>query len=564
MNFTFTGGAGVIENRVTEPDPPGGSNLDEGAAEFAYWQMGLSEKYHDYLDNVVSTNAALHYAAVWACVRWISQTIASLGWHLYERKDKRREQVDLGNNIAWILDMQPNEETTAFAWREVMLSHALTEGNGYSETVKDGFGRVREVVQLGRGRVNPDRTESGQLIYEVKNGSGVKNTILLPSEMFHLKGMGDDGIVGYSVIEMARRTISSGRNEEKFGDDFFSRGPTPGGIFTSPTKLSETAEKQARKSFDELYSGRKNVGRVIRITGAATFTPLSLPNTDAQFLESRKFSVEEICRWFGVPPHKIQHLERSTFNNIEHQAIEAVQDCLLPWCRRLESEADVKFFGRVNRGRMYTRLNIATMLRGDTLSQSEALTKQVNGGIRQINEARELLDLNPIDGGDTTLVQGAMVPLERALEPPPEPQAPAPMPAEPDDDEPPTDEPSQDVAAAFTQLLADAYGRLLRVEADKAKRAANKNRLAAHVAEFYVEKEQAEFAGILSPIFAAFLIAAGRNSIAPSALAAAASERHFAWAKQILTSAGAVPDDWAQRAPDLAAAELKLAWEKSR
>lgn len=562
MNFSFTGGAG-IQDRITAPDDPGGfgqRGAEEAALEFAYWQAGLLGAYKEQFDTIVSTQRAMHYSAVWACVRWISQTIAAMPWYVYERADRGRNPVEFADNIAWIIGMQPNSEVTAFDWKQVMLNHALTDGNGYSEIVRDGFGRIREVDQIGRGRCAPDRLDDGRLVYEVTNGSGIKNTVLDPSQVFHLKGLGDDGIVGYSVIEMARRSISVGINEEKFSDDFFCRGPTPGGIFTTKAKLPAQQEKEARESFDRLYSGRRNVGRVIRLTGDATFTPLSLPNRDAQLLESRKFSVEEICRWFGVPPHKIQHLERSTNNNIEHQAIEAVQDCLLPWARRLESEADVKFFGRVAQGKRFTEFDFGRLLRGDMVSQSDALSKQVTGCMRTPNEAREELGLNPDPDGDTLLVQGAMIPLGRAIEPPVPPPAPTP----PTQDGSPPPAGAGDVTAAFERLLTDAYGRLLRVESDKAKRAANKGKLYEHCDAYYGAECQSHVADTLTPIFAAFLAASGRNSIAPSQLATAAAERHVIWSKQILTTAGAVPDDWGARAAELATAELKLAWENSK
>lgn len=565
--FQLVGGAGLdIQDRITAPaQVPGYSTgYEEAALEHAYWQMGLSEQYHDYLDDVVNEETALKYSAIWACVRWISQTIASLCFNVFEREDKKRKQIDFqADPIAWMLQMEASPEMSSFCWREVMCKDALTCGNGYSEIEKDGFGRIGAMWYLDDDRVSPDRTSGGNLIYEVKNGSGMKNSILRPDQVFHLKGLTDDGLVGFSVINMARQSIKSGRAQDKFGYDFFSRGPTPAGVFSTPQKLGVKEEEQARKSFDALYSGRKNVGRVIRLTGGATFTPLSLPNNDAQWIEGRTFNLEEICRWFGVPPHKIADLSKSTNNNIEQQSIEAVQDCLWPWCRRFETEANIKLFGRTTRGKRFARLDLQEILRGDSVAQSESLGKQVVSAIRTPNEARDILDLDPDPDGDQLMIQGAMVTLERAAsdQQPVAPQQPgtaSPQPStEPGQQQPaPNKQAAASIKQATKRLLSDLYADSLRIEKDKANRAANKSALPEHIAAFY-DGHQRWLGERLLPIFTVAVDALGWNDD-PKELTQIAVRRHVSASVCGLREFGKTAiEQWSERAEKQAGVDLK-------
>lgn len=418
----------AVEDRATAAADPGYTSGGHQAQLAAAWHaLGYGEQYRE---ERVDPETALTYSAVWGCVRVISQALASIGWHVYERQEDGRTKLPIEDNEAWLLDLQSNPETSALAWREVMLLKALTWGNAYAEIERNGYGKPQWLWQLDPGRVEPARTTRGNLVYEVSNGSGVKNTVLQASDIYHLKGPGPDGLVGYSVVELARRSIQLGLQEERFGEQYFGRGPMPGGVLELPGGQGGGPgedEKRAkiRRGFESAYGGVKNAGRVVVLTGGAKFTPLTIANQDAQFLESRRFQVSEICRWYGVPPHKLADLERATFSNVEEQELAFVRDCLLPWARRLESEADIKLFSYVRRGKRFTRLNLDALLRGNSLTQTNTVVSKVNNGLMTVNEGRGYFDLNPIESGDTPLVQGAMIPLERALkEPEPAPVTP--------------------------------------------------------------------------------------------------------------------------------------------
>jgi len=527
------------------------------AASYAYHLLGYGEAWRER----ITPHTALTYSAIWACVRIISQTLASIGWHVFERMERGAKRLSINDNIAWTLGMQANPEMSAFEWRQVMLKDALLWGNGYSEIERTNGGKVLWLWRIDPSRVCPERDENGRLYYRVQNQMG-PDSFLDPSRMFHLRGMGPDGVVGYSVVEMARRSIELGLQEERFGSEFFKRGPMPGGILTSPTKLSDEQTNKLRESFQRVYGGMENAGRVVVLSGNMAFAPLTLPNNDAQFLESRTFQVNEICRWFGVPPHKLAELSKATFSNIEEQERAFVADCLLPWARRMESEADIKLYGSVTMGRRYTRLNLDALQRGNSQTQTDTVTKKVMGGLMTPNEGRAYFDLNPDPAGDVLITQGQMIPLERAIEEP-EPPPPPPEPVEPEeeeeseDEEEDTEEMPENIRRPFLAMLEDTYGRLLRVEADKARRAANRGELSRWAEEHYNRKEEVpEVAAFLRPIIEAMALLARRKKDA-EALAMKLARLHVAASLQDPS-----PTSLANgRCTEQAARHLNLIWE---
>lgn len=958
-SLTIHTGTHTIQDRITSPGEPGTSHdgTKQGALAYAFWSLGYGDQWGE--QNLIY-ESALTYSAVWACVRVISEALSGIGWHAFERRpDNPRFRFPVEDDTAWLLGLQANPETSAFDWRQVMLMHALTWGNGYAEIERTNSGRPLWLWQIHPSRVEVVRDkDSGQLWYEIDNEVGTSKTRLRPENVFHLKGIGPDGLVGWSIIEMARKSIKLGLQEEKFGSDFFGRGVMPGGVLNIPQRLETEQRKELRRDFESLYAGSRNQHRVVVLSGGQTFTPASLPNNDAQFLESRTFQVQEICRWYGVPPHKLADLVRATFclpagslvstpagpkaietiregdlvwslgpnrqmvvsrvtkagctgedeiltirtrnrtlrcnarhrvmvrreclvpwaggrgsyvtfdgvkcrkswreewaeagslregdalvnvvalpdlggdqaptrtatvefmeslglltgdgfftrchrtrrgsgfgishgendaylphyigaienefrqydgpygrknggtcalkakrrdknatvfysslaydeldacgivgtaktkhvpewifglredlrlaylrgyldsdgtvtrqhgqirfvsvnkslleqvrylciscgikvanvyqsniksqfdgygkyehvlysfictdaadnlrigshtpfymerlsarlrvrrrasldqmlpyrrheqaigqalrpsqivsitrsspepvfdltvsgthsfvadglivhnSNIEEQERAFVTDCLLPWARRLESEADIKLFGAKQRGRRFTRLNLDALMRGNSMTQTETVTQKVQSGLMTPDEGREYFDLNPYqDGiGNTPIVQGAMMPLERVLEEP-EP-APAPKLAQPEPAEPAA------IRRVFGGLLADAYSRLLRVDIDKAKRAANKGKLAQHVTDWYATPAATDrVKGALMDAFGALGFALHWPEGSAERAALAASERHVEKCRRYLTERGAASiDDWASWPSEASELDLK-------
>jgi HK97 family phage portal protein len=365
---------------------------------------------------VVTPDSALTFAAVWACVSVISRTIAALPWRVFVTSERGRDSVD--STVAWLLNNQPNSEMTAFSFREALMSHVLLWGNAYAEIERDLAGRPTALWIITPDRVTVKRDEkTGELGYDVRGE--YDQVRLRPDQVLHIHGLGFDGVVGYSPVQMAARSMGIGIAQDAFGAAFYANGTVFGAVAEMPGAMNGP---QMAATEAELNGSRKGPDNAFKFKVAPQGTKLhqlSMPMTDAQFLESRKFSVTEVARWYGVPPHKIADLDRSTNNNIEHQGIEFVTDAIVPWAVRLEQETNVKLFGARAQGRVYTKLMVNALMRGDAKSRSEFYRTMTQIGAMSINEVRELEELNTIGtAGDSHLVQLNQTTLEWLVENP--------------------------------------------------------------------------------------------------------------------------------------------------
>jgi HK97 family phage portal protein len=298
---------------------------------------------------------------------------------------------------------------TPFQFKHHLAVQVETWGNAYVEIQRDLQGRAMWLWPITADRVTPKRTESGAIVYEVANAGGASSSIEA-ANMLHIRGMGFDGLVGYSPIRMAAESIGLGQAMENFGASFFKNGANMGGILSHPQKLGKDGKKNLEESLQKNHSGAK-AGRWMVLEEGMTAQRMSVPPDEAQFLESRKFQVEEICRWFGVPPHKVGALDRATWNNIEHQALEFVTDTIQPLVTQIEEEANLKLFGRVNRGVLYSKFNMAALLRGDSKSRWEVYEIAHRNGLLSADEVRAFEELNPLPKGlgKIYVMQGQMV-----------------------------------------------------------------------------------------------------------------------------------------------------------
>ena len=365
----------------------------------------------------VTPDNALQVAACWACVRYLSQTVAMLPWNVLGPAPNgvRGIAVQSGNPVQQLLHKRPNPEYSSFQFRETLLHWALRWGNGYAEIERDVVGRPIALWPLHPDRVEACRDQvTGALFYEVDNGRTGKVRIEAV-DMFHIRGFGD-GPVGVNVMTYAAQAIGWAKAVQLFGAAFFGNGATLGGVvYKDKGKFEPGPLARLKSEFNKLYRGVSRSNQVAFLDDGMKFETTSVEPLKAQMIEANQFLIEEIARWFGVPPHKIQHLLRSTFSNIEHQAIEVVQDSVLPWVRRFEDEADYKLFGQ-NRQGMVTKIELRGLLRGDFKSQQEGLEVLRRNGIINADEWRDLTDMGPMPdgaGGDKYIVQGQMIPLER-------------------------------------------------------------------------------------------------------------------------------------------------------
>lgn len=391
----------------------------------------------------VDGDTALKNATVWACVQFLTGSFGQLPWRVMKAVSAGGE-VQGKNPVDYLIHQRPNPDMGAFTWRQTMLGRALLRGNAYAEIERDGRGLPFALWPIHPDRVRPQRNRRGDLEYEVWNQSG--NVLVAAADMYHVKGFGD-GDVGLDVISYAAESIGWAQATEVFGSTYFGNGMNPSGIVTVENELAPEGLIELRKDLERLYKGPKGQRTAILDAGMKWQSVGIAPN-DGQFIETRQHQVEEICRWFGVPPHKVMHLLRATFSNIEHQSIEVVVDSVTPWAKRFEEEADFKLFGPQNRQGFYTKVFMQALLRGDNASRLAFYKGMFEIGALTINEIRALEDINGIGAdGDQHFVSNNVQTLERAIAGPPAavvaPPATPPADDQADDTETPPAEPDE-------------------------------------------------------------------------------------------------------------------------
>lgn len=369
----------------------------------------------------VDEHTAMTYGALWACVRVISETMASLPWGVHRVNGEMRERVS-GHPVHRLIHRRPNPETTPFRFKETLIAHALTWGNGYAEIERNRMGEPIALWIITPDRVEPDRDGRGNIIYKVSN-ERAEDSEIPARDMYHLPGLAFDGLKGYSVVSQAKESISLGLATEQFGSAFFGNGSHLGGVITHDpdskgAELSEPGIKNLLASFNRKHTGGPSKAKKVHYLDAGLkYQEIGVPPEDAQFLETRRFQTLDMARWFRVPPHKLAELDRATHNNIESQNIEFVTDVVVPWATRMEQEADFKLFDE-DEVELFTKFNINALLRGDTAARQSFYTAMLDRGVFDIDEVRAREDMNPLpeDRGRLRLVQANMMSVERALQ----------------------------------------------------------------------------------------------------------------------------------------------------
>ena len=362
----------------------------------------------------------MQMTAVYACVRILSEAVAGLPLHLYRYNAEGGKEKALDHPLYWLLHDEPNPEMSSFVFRETLMTHLLLWGNAYAQIIRNGKAEIIGLYPLMPNRMTVDRDERGQLYYEYmaqsEDGAKLKSgTIRLsPHDVFHVPGLGFDGLVGYSPIAMAKNALGATIAAEQFGAKFFANNATPGGVLEMPGTVKDV--EKVRESWRNGFSGT-NAHKVAILEEGMKFTPVSINPQEAQFLETRKFQINEIARIFRIPPHMIGDLEKSSFNNIEQQALEYVKYTLGPWVYRWEQGLARALLSRDEKQQYFIRFNVDGLLRGDYKSRMEGYAIGRQNGWMSANDIRELenQDLIPAEaGGDLLLVNGNMLPLEMA------------------------------------------------------------------------------------------------------------------------------------------------------
>ena len=367
----------------------------------------------------VTERTAMQMTAVYSCVRILSETLASLPLHIYESSETNSRKATK-HPLYKLLHDEPNPEMTSFIFRETLMTHLLLWGNAYAQIIRNGKGEVLALYPLMPDRMRVDRDEYGQLYYEymlsdsdanAKESGAVR---LSTQDILHIPGLGFDGLVGYSPIAMAKNAIGMAIATEEYGAAFFANGATPSGILTHPGVIKNP--EAMRESWSKGFGGR-NSHKVAILEEGMNYTPISIAPNEAQFLETRKFQLNEIARIFRVPPHMVGDLEKSSFSNIEQQSLEFVKYTLDPWVSRFEQAMTRRLLTDDEKKNYYIKFNVDGLMRGDYQSRMNGYATARQNGWMSANDIRALENLDLIsdeEGGNLYLINGNMLPLKNA------------------------------------------------------------------------------------------------------------------------------------------------------
>ena len=366
----------------------------------------------------VNERSSMQMTAVYSCVRILSEAVAGLPLHFYKYTDNGGKEKAADHPLYFLLHDEPNPEMTSFVFRETLMTHLLLWGNAYSQIIRNGKGEVIALYPLMPDRMNVERDSKGQLYYEytvsMDDAPTVKGStvVLPPTEVLHIPGLGFDGLVGYSPIAMAKNAIGMAIACEEYGAKFFANGAQPSGVLEHPGTLKDPS--RVRESWQSTFGGSHNANKVAVLEEGMKYTPISISPEQAQFLETRKFQINEIARIFRVPPHMVGDLEKSSFSNIEQQSLEFVKYTLDPWVSRWEQSMARSLLTPEEKKQYFVKFNVDGLLRGDYQSRMNGYAVGRQNGWMSANDIRELENLDRIPeelGGDLYLINGNMMPL---------------------------------------------------------------------------------------------------------------------------------------------------------
>jgi HK97 family phage portal protein len=345
---------------------------------------------------VVTEDTALTFAAVWAATRILSETVASLPLLLYERTAAGKQRAT-DNPLFQLVGDEPNAEMSSYSWIETSMGHVVNYGNAYSEIIRGPGGRPIELWPLPPNQVTAGRDENGELAYVVRRSGGKPEP--LPAEnILHIPGLGFDGITGYSVIRYAAQSVGLGIAAEQYGGSLFGSGGRPSGVLQHPGRLSPEAREHLRREWEDMHGRADKANRVGVLWEGMQYTPISIPPEEAQFLQTRKFQVIDVARWYRLPPHMLGDLDRATFNNIEQQNISFVQQSLLPWLRRWEAGLKRRLLTEADKRRLFWEFLVDGLLRGDIKTRYEAYAIGRQWGWLSVDDIRRKENENDLPG----------------------------------------------------------------------------------------------------------------------------------------------------------------------
>jgi HK97 family phage portal protein len=403
---------GIFSSLFRSRDAP--QNSTAGSAYTFFFGGSTSGK-------AVTERSAMQMTAVYSCVRILAEAVAGLPLNLYRYTEDGGKEKAIDHPLYLLLHDEPNPEMSSFVFRETLMTHLLLWGNAYAQIIRNGKGEVIALYPLMPNKMSVDRGSQGQLYYTYQRGTDEalrdknQTAILRPSDVLHIPGLGFDGLVGYSPIAMAKNAIGMAIACEEYGAKFFANGATPGGVLEHPGTIKDP--QRVRESWQSTFGGSGNANKIAVLEEGMKYTPIGISPEQAQFLETRKFQINEIARIFRVPPHMVGDLEKSSFSNIEQQSLEFVKYTLEPWVTRWEQTIQRSLLSTGEKSRYFVKFNLEGLLRGDYQSRMNGYATARQNGWMSANDIRELENLDRIpaeEGGDLYLINGNMLPLKDA------------------------------------------------------------------------------------------------------------------------------------------------------
>ncbi len=386
--------------------------------------IGLS--YDTYTGKQISSQRAMRLTAVFSCVRVLAESVGMLPCNLYHLNGSLKQRATgerlhklisthpngynlngslkqraTGERLHKLISTHPNGYMTPQEFWELVVTCLCLRGNFYAYKVK-AFGEVAELLPVDPGCVVPKLNSSWEPIYQVTFPDG-STDVLSQEDIWHVRTLTLDGLVGLNPIAYAREAISLAAATEEHGARLFSNGAVTSGVLRTEQTLSDQAYERLKKDFEERHTGLGNAHRPMILEMGLDWKSMALNAEDSQFLETRKFQLEEICRLFRVPLHMVQNTDRATFNNIEELGLGFINYSLVPYLTRIEQRINTGLVRKSKQGVYYAKFNAGALLRGDMKSRFEAYATGINWGIYSPNDCRDLEDMNPRPGGDVYL-----------------------------------------------------------------------------------------------------------------------------------------------------------------
>lgn len=375
----------------------------------------------------VDDKVAMTYSACWAATLVLSDPISQMPIMVYKRTPDGERDEMREHELFDLLHTSPNSDMGSMAWRGTMTPQLINRGNCFSEIERNGDGSIKALWPIhysrltdGDDRLRYYRDKADRIWWIVRNDNGTE-TDIPDADMFHVVGaLSDDGICGKGVIRQAAESIGVGLATERYGGSFFGNGARPSVVLTHPTKLGPDGKQNLRREWNSVYGGPNNANKIAILEGDTKLTGFSVNNDEAQFLETRQYNIQEICRWYRVSPHQLADLSRATFSNIEHLALEFVTYSLMPWIGRWEEAIRRKLISEADRkAGVFAEFNVEGLLRGDSTARANFYKLMLGMGIYNINTALKKENMKGIGPlGEVRFVPANMMTLENAVKPP--------------------------------------------------------------------------------------------------------------------------------------------------